>query len=79
MEYYIPTILAFFTGGGITAVLSFRYAKKTSKLDYADRAMKFMEETNEKLIKRVEILEQRVDTLEPISCRRIDCKIRILQ
>lgn len=75
---YLSTIIAFITGGGITAVASWRFVKKTSKLDYADRAMKFMEDQNIKLIVRIEALENRVDTLEPISCKRMDCTIRLI-
>jgi hypothetical protein len=76
---YIKIILGFLTGGGITAIASLRYMKKTSKLDYADRAMKFMEDQNTKLIVRIEALENRVDILEPISCKRMDCNIRLIQ
>lgn len=76
-ELYLPSIIAFLTGGGITAVLSLKYQKKTSKLDYADRAMKFMEDTNEKLIERINELEKRIDNLETISCKRLNCQIRI--
>ena len=84
MEYYITTFIAFVTGGGVTAVLSIRYARKTTKLDYADKAMKFMESVNDEmgkrydeLGKRYDELGQRVKNLEDSSCINFDCNERI--
>jgi hypothetical protein len=78
MDLY--TILGFISGGGITAIvttfISFKYAKKTPKLDYTERLGQFWEEQNEKLLKRFSSLETRVEGLEKISCERVDCKNR---
>jgi len=75
---YLSTIIAFLTGGGITSILSLRYARRNSKLDYADRAMKFMEDQNERLVLRIDVMDKRIDGLELISCHKVDCKMRIL-
>jgi hypothetical protein len=70
-------LLTFISGGGISTFISLRYARKTNKVDFADKAMKFMEEQNDKMIRRVEKLEIRLDELEEISCTREGCNIRI--
>jgi len=75
---YLPTTLAFLTGGGATAIVSLRYIKKTSKLDYADRAMKFMEDQNIRLVSRIDLMDKRIDALELISCHKTDCKNRMI-
>ena len=76
MSEYIFPIIGFITGGGISTVLSVRYLRKNSKLDYADKAIKFMEEQEAKLLSRFSTLEKRVTDLEKISCITTNCKKR---
>ena len=76
MENYLFSFLSFVAGGGVTSIISLRYARKNNKVDFADKAMKFMEEQNDKMIERVEKLEKRIDGLEEISCIRENCEIR---
>ncbi len=74
---YLSTILAFVSGGGISTIISLKFARKSNKVDFADKAIRFMEEQNDKMIKRVEALEKRIDDLEEISCLKIDCAGRV--
>lgn len=74
---YLSTILAFITGGGLTALISARWTRKNSKLDYADRAIAFMESQNERLILRIDKMGKRIDSLEVVSCQKLECKNRI--
>lgn len=76
MDYILP-ILGFLTGGGFTAIVSLRYIKQTSKIDYTEKLSNFWEEQNDKLLKRFSELEKRVLDLEKISCERTDCPARI--
>jgi hypothetical protein len=74
---YLMTALGFITGGGMTAIFSVRYVRKNTKLDYADKAIKFMEGRQDKMQEQVKDLETRIDDLEQISCIRHDCTERI--
>jgi hypothetical protein len=74
---YLNLIVSFVIGGGLTAFLNWRIRSKTEKVDFADKAMKFMEEQNDSLMKRIEVLEKKVNALETMQCKKIDCKIRI--
>jgi len=74
---YLPAIFGFLTGGGLSAIASIRYIKKNTKLDYSDRAIKFMDDQNKIITQRFEKLEARVKELEKISCERLECKTRI--
>ena len=74
---YLSTILAFVSGGGISTIISLKFARKSNKVDFADKAIHFMEEQNDKMIKRVKALEKRIDDLEEISCLKIDCTGRV--
>ncbi len=76
MEYLI-TILGFITGGGLTAVVSARYIRKTSKIDAADKVVKFYEDQAVNLVNRLEGIDKRVKALEEMACSRKDCKDRI--
>lgn len=76
MEYYITTILGFITGGGISTVLTLRYFRKGKKLDYADKAINFMEEIQNKMNQRISDLEARINSLEQISCVQLNCDDR---
>lgn len=76
METFLYSFLPFIAGGGVSTIISLKYARKNNKLDFADKAMKFMEEQNDKTNARVERLEKRIDDLEEISCIRENCNIR---
>ena len=76
MQEYILPILGFITGGGATALVSLRYIKQNTKLDYTDKALQFMEAQESKLLTRFSKLETRVSELEKISCITADCTKR---
>ena len=73
---YLSIIITFITTGGLTTIFTARYLRKTSKIDAADKVVKFHEEQTIKLIERFEELEKRVQGLEDASCVRIECKDR---
>lgn len=74
---YISLAISFITGGGLFALVNWKTSKQSQKVDFADKAMKFMEGVNDDLIKRVKALEQKVEALEGTQCKKMDCKIRI--
>ena len=78
MEYLIP-ILTFIGGGGLTIVANWGISKRSSKVDFADKAIAFMEKTNDGLMKRVTAMEAEVRQLSKFKCEKIDCKTRIPQ
>lgn len=73
---YLYNILSFVAGGGISTIIGIRYARKTSKLDYADRAVDFLDKQNEDLIRRIGELEKKVDNLIIMQCTAVECKLR---
>jgi hypothetical protein len=75
MEYLFP-LLSFVGGGGISTLIHVRYAKKNNKLDYADKAMKFMEDVQDKMNGRINELEGRIKTLEETACISMECNDR---
>lgn len=76
MEHYFISILAFIGGGGITTLLSARYIRKTSKVDAADKICHFYEDQLNKMLKRIEDLENAVAELKDVSCIRVKCRLR---
>jgi len=76
---YLSLILSFIVGGGITALANWRIAKKTTKVDFADKAIQFMEKQNDGLMKRVTRLEDEVKNILKLKCERVMCPDRIQQ
>lgn len=80
MSEYLQIILGFITGGGISTVLTLRYVRKTNKLEYTEKAIKFIEDqydhvlaVNKNLLARVEILEKFI----PYACFDVSCSSRL--
>jgi hypothetical protein len=51
--------------------------KKSTKIDYAEKAINFFQKQTSDIIDRFDQLETRVEALENISCEREDCPNRI--
>jgi hypothetical protein len=82
-EYILSTVIGIVTGGGLQTLFSLRYARKKTKLDFADQAIRFMEEVNERQQKQYaelsakhEALTAKVQELEAASCIKFTCKDR---
>jgi len=78
IETIITIIGSFITGGGLSTFFTLRYVKRSQKLDFADRAIKFMEGQNENLMKDVIALQAEVKQLQKFRCERMDCTKRII-
>lgn len=76
---YLTLIISFILGGGITALANWRIAKKTTKVDFADKAIQFMEKQNDGLMRRVARLEDEVRNISKLKCERVMCQDRIQQ
>lgn len=74
---YLNLIISFVVGGGLSTLVNFKLRNKTEKVDFADKSMKYMEEFNDKLIKRIESLENEVKWLSEFKCEKHPCKNRI--
>jgi len=74
---YISLAISFITGGGLFALVNWKTSKRSQKVDFADKAMKFMEGLNDDLMKRVTALEEKVKTLEGTQCKKMDCSLRL--
>lgn len=77
MKEYLDMIFAFVVGGGLTTLINLKYLKRNSKLDFADKAVKFMDHVNDGLLERVGILEDKVKELTEMKCKKADCPDRI--
>jgi len=77
MSEYITIILSFITGGGLTIFANYRINKRSQKVDFADKAVNFMEKENDKYIARIEKLEADVAKLFEFKCENVKCKNRI--
>ena len=73
---YIQIIIGFISGGGILMFANWRLSKRNAKLDFADKAIAFMEKTNDGLMTRVTRMEAEVKQLSKFKCEKIDCKTR---
>ena len=73
---YIQMIFGFVTGGGIMMFANWRLSKRNAKLDFADKAIAFMEKTNDGLMTRVTRMEAELKQLSKFKCEKIDCKTR---
>ncbi len=74
---YLNLIISFVVGGGLSTLVNFKLLNKTEKVDFADKSMKYMEEFNDKLIKRIESLENEVKWLSAFKCEKNPCRNRI--
>lgn len=79
MSEFIQILLGFITGGGISTVLTLKYVRKTNKLEFTEKAIKFIEgqydhvlAVNKNLLARVEILEKFI----PYACFNVSCTNR---
>ena len=71
------SIIPAFAGMGIIKLFSWRIAAKSDKVDYADKAMKFMEDLNDKYTARINDMETRIEALEKLSCKKVECESRV--
>ena len=76
---YLTLIISFIVGGGLSTLVNLKLSKRTSKLDYADRAIQFAEKQSDGLMKRVNNMEAELKLLSKFKCEKIDCKTRIPQ
>ena len=76
---YIPIIISFITGGGISTLISLRYLSKAGKIDYTEKAIAFIEKQYDDVLAKNKELHERVTALEkliPLACFKLTCKIR---
>ena len=79
MLEYIPIIIGFITGGGISTLISLRYLRKKGKIDYTEKAIAFIEKQYDDVLAKNNQLHERVTALEkliPMVCFRLDCEKR---
>lgn len=73
---YLQTIIGLISGGGLVTILNYRLNRRVQKVDFADKAVKFMEEQNDIYIKRIERLEDDVKKLFEFKCEDMTCRKR---
>jgi len=83
---YLSLIISFIVSGGLSTLVTLKLSRRakeietrTSKVDFADKAINFMERNNDKMMKDLAELKAEVKQLSKFKCERIDCKIRIPQ
>ena len=79
MSEYLPIILGFITGGGISTLITLRYIRKVGKLDYTEKAIAFIEKQYDAVLAKNKELHDRVTALEkliPLVSYKMDCKLR---
>lgn len=79
MLEYITIIISFITGGGISTLLSLRFLRKNGKIDYAEKAITFIEKQYDDVLAKNKELHDRVTALEkliPLVCFRLACEKR---
>ena len=72
----IETAAAVIGSGGLGWLINWRANRKSQKLEYTEKAVNFMSEQNDRLMKRVEKLEADVAKLMDFKCEKIDCPNR---
>ena len=77
MMEYLSLILSFILGGGLSTIFTVKYVRRAGKIDFADKAITFMEKQNNSLMKRVFDLESDVKALKTLKCERIECQTRL--
>ena len=58
---------------------NWRLTKRSAKLDFADKAIAFMEKNNDGLMRRVITLEAEVKNISKLKCERVLCPDRVQQ
>lgn len=76
MQEWVQIALGFITGGGLMVLTNWKINKSSQKVDFADKAIKFMEEQNDNYIKRIEKLEADVEKLFKFKCENLTCTSR---
>ena len=79
MVEYFSIIAGFITGGGISTLISLRYLRRLSKLDYTEKAIAFIERQYDDVLVKNKELHERVTALEkliPLVCFKVDCPTR---
>ena len=79
MNDYIPIIISFITGGGISMLISLRYLSKAGKIDYTEKAIAFIEKQYDDVLAKNKELHERVTALEkliPLACFKMECSQR---
>lgn len=74
---YLYLALTFLSGGGFMALVNWKIQRKSQKVDFADKAIAFMDKQNDNLMERVAHLEAEVEKLKKFKCERTPCKTRI--
>lgn len=74
---YLNLIISFIVGGGLTALTNWGISKRSSKVDFADKAIKFTEDYSVRLMNRVAIMEGEIKQLSKFKCERSDCDLRL--
>ena len=79
MSQYLPILISFITGGGISTLISLRYLRKAGKIDYTEKAIAFIEKQYDDVLAKNKELHERVTALEkliPLACFKVDCENR---
>jgi len=76
---YLSQIISFIVGGGLTTIINMRLSSRSQKVDFADKAIAFMDGQNDSLMKRICALEEDVKRLSEFKCERPNCITRIPQ
>lgn len=83
MSQYFDMIIPFVLGGGITSLISIKYARRTAKVDFAKKSIDFMQNVNELMSKHYDELKkdyddlaEKVEELRTASCINFTCKDR---
>lgn len=74
---YLNLIISFIVGGGLSTLISVGITRRSQKVDFAQKAMNFMEGRNDKYMERIEALEKDVQALLKFKCEREKCPKRI--
>lgn len=81
---YLSLIATFIIGGGLTTLINWKLQKRSQqiltdvqKVDFADKAIGFMDRQNAGLMERICKLENDVKKLLQFKCEREKCNKRI--
>jgi len=81
---YLSLVISFIVSGGLSTLVTLKLSRRakeietrTAKVDFADKAVLFMERNNDGLMEDVANLKAEVKLLSKFKCEKIDCKIRI--
>ena len=79
MIEYIGIIISFIAGGSLSTLMTVRYLRKNSKIDYTEKAINFVDHQYDKVLQKNQELEERIIRLEaliPIACFNFQCENR---